>query len=472
MPMKPTYTSRTLNALDGKTIQKEIQARGNMRVNMAQVYGKSQNYTNIPNALFKERGIKKGLRNEDGTGVPVGLTRVSNVVGYAFEDGKKINTAGDLVYRGISLEDLLAHDTERTDRFEETCFLLLFGYQPSEAEFEQFKQFLQGCYPLPDEFLETTLLRTPGENLMNKLQQAVLNLYNYDATPDDTDPYQTLLKGLNILAKLPSIACYAYQSKVHYFERQSLVIHYPNPDFSIAENFLAMLRSDGNFTEHEANLLDTLLVIHADHGGGNNSTFTNVVISSTGTDIYSTVTGSIGSLKGPRHGGANVRAGQMMEAIIQEIGLDATEDQMRDVVNRILKKKFYDNSGLVYGFGHAVYTISDPRAEILRGYCKMVAKDKGRIHEYQFYEKFEKVARETLQEAKGTSISNNVDYYSGYAYKMLGIPEDLYTPLFVCARMVGWLSHNIENKLYDGRIMRPATTYVGEPAEYIEMNKR
>lgn len=461
-----------MNFIDSGELQKELQAHGNMRINMAQVYGKSQNYTNIPNALFKQCGIKKGLRNEDGTGVPVGLTRVSNVVGYAIEDGKKVNIPGDLVYRGISLEDLLAHGLDRTDRFEETCFLLLFGYLPTESEFEQFKQYLQGHYDLPDEFLETTLLRTPGKNLMNKLEQAVLNLYNYDQTPDDTDPYQTLLKGLSILAKLPSIACYAYHSKVHYFEHESLVIHYPNRQFSIAENILAMLRKSGEFTEHEAKLLDTLLVIHADHGGGNNSTFTNVVISSTGTDIYSTVTGSIGSLKGPRHGGANIQACQMMRAVIDEIGLDATEDQMRDVVERILKKKFFDRSGLVYGFGHAVYTISDPRAEILRGYCKTVAQDKGRIHEYKFYEKFEKIAKETIQKIKGTSISNNVDYYSGYAYQMLGIPEDLYTPLFVCARMVGWLAHNIENKLYDGRIMRPATTYVGEPTEYTELDNR
>lgn len=454
-------------------LREEFQNRGNMRVNLAQAYGKSLNYTDIPNQLFKEKGIKKGLRNEDGTGVPVGLTRVSNVVGYQKdENGNKVNVPGDLIYRGISIKDFVQEGEDKTDSFEEACYLLLFGYLPNRNDLRIFREFLSSYYNLPDEFLEMSLLRSPGQNLMNKLQSAVLALYNYDMTPDDTDPYQTLLKGLNILAKLPSISCYAYQSKVHYFDRGSLVIHYPKQEYSIAENILYMMRADGNFTESEARLLDTMLVLHADHGGGNNSTFTNVVISSTDTDIYSAVSGSIGSLKGPRHGGANIRACEMMEAVISEIGINATEEQMRDIVIRILDRRFYDNKGLVYGFGHAVYTISDPRAEILRDYCRMVAHEKGRDEECAFYEKFEKVAQQTIMQAKNTPISNNVDYYSGYAYNMLGIPHDLFTPLFVCARMSGWLAHNIENKLYDGRILRPATVYVGGESEYVPIEKR
>ncbi len=454
-------------------MREEIQNRGNMRVNLAQAYGKSLNYTNIPNQLFREKGIKKGLRNEDGTGVPVGLTRVSNVVGYKKdEEGHKVNVPGDLIYRGISIKDFVQEGEDKTDSFEEASYLLLFGYLPNKNELRIFRECLAGYYNLPDEFLEMSLLRSPGQNLMNKLQSAVLALYNYDMAPDDTDPYQTLLKGLNILAKLPSISCYAYQSKVHYFDRGSLVIHYPKSEYSVAENILYMMRADGSFTESEARLLDTILVLHADHGGGNNSTFTNVVISSTDTDIYSAVSGSIGSLKGPRHGGANVRACEMMEAVISEIGINATEAQMREVVLKILDRRFYDNKGLVYGFGHAVYTISDPRAEILRNYCRMVAHEKGRDEECAFYEKFEKVAQKTLIEVKNTPISNNVDYYSGYAYNMLGIPHDMFTPLFVCARMAGWLAHNIENKLYDGRIMRPATTYVGDTAEYVPLDRR
>lgn len=458
-------------ATSGNYVQ-ERNLQGNMRINMAQVYGKSLNYTDIPNNYFREYNIKKGLRNEDGTGVAVGLTRVSDVVGYQKnEDGVKEPIPGNLLYRGISLEELVHGSRLSPDGFEEACFLLLFGYLPNASEFEQFRQALEGYYDLPDDFM-MDLLRSPSENLMNKLQHAVLDLYNYDLTPDDTDPYQTLLKGLSILAKLPSISCYAYQSKIHHFDRQSLIIHYAKQEYSIAENILYMLRPNCEFTENEAKLLDTLLIIHADHGGGNNSTFTNVVISSTGTDIYSTVTGSIGSLKGPRHGGANIRACEMMEAVVAEIGFSEDEDEIRDLIRRIMQKKFYDRSGLVYGFGHAVYTLSDPRAELLREVCKSVAHEKGRDEEYAFYERFERITRQVLEEIKGQPISNNVDYYSGYAYSMLGIPRDLFTPLFVCARMVGWLAHNIENKLYDGRIMRPANICVAERISYVPIDER
>lgn len=458
-------------ATNGNYVQ-ERNLQGNMRINMAQVYGKSLNYTDIPNNYFREYNIKKGLRNEDGTGVAVGLTRVSDVVGYRkIDDGIKEPVQGNLLYRGISLEDLVHGTRLAPDGFEEACFLLLFGYLPNASEFEQFRQALEGYYELPDDFV-MDLLRSPSENLMNKLQHAVLDLYNYDLTPDDTDPYQTLLKGLSILAKLPSISCYAYQSKIHHFDRQSLIIHYAKQEYSIAENILYMLRPNCEFTENEAKLLDTLLIIHADHGGGNNSTFTNVVISSTGTDIYSTVTGSIGALKGPRHGGANIRACEMMEAVVAEIGFSEDEEEIRDLIRRIMQKKFYDRSGLVYGFGHAVYTLSDPRAELLREVCKSVAHEKGRDEEYAFYERFERITRQVLEEVKGQPISNNVDYYSGYAYSMLGIPRDLFTPLFVCARMVGWLAHNIENKLYDGRIMRPANICVAEHIPYVPMDER
>ena len=306
---------------------------------------------------------------------------------------------------------------------------------------------------------------------MNSLQKSILALYDYDNDPDNTDPYQTLLKGINILAKLPTLAVYAYQSKIHHYDRESLVIHYPRPEYSMAENILHLLRRDGSFTEQEANLLDVMLMIHADHGGGNNSTFTNVVISSTGTDIYSAITGSIGSLKGPKHGGANIRCSEMLSAIEQEIGLNATEDQMKKVIERILSKDFYDNSGLVYGLGHAVYTVSDPRADLLKDCCEKLAKEKKRLDEYEFLTKFETVAKACLA-GNGKSLSNNVDFYSGFAYQMLQIPEDMYTPLFVCARMAGWLAHNIENKMYDGRIMRPATKYVGETNPYIKREER
>lgn len=441
---------------------------------LAQFYGKSQNYTDIPNKWYKEYNVKKGLRNEDGTGVRVGLTRVSDVVGYEVaEDGSVQAVPGKLYYRGIDVLDLVKGKHGSHFGYEEACFLLLFGYLPKQKELERFCSILRECYEIPDEFVEMNLLRMPGRNLMNKLQDAVLTLYNYDDDPDNVEVYDTLVKGINLLAKLPSIACYAYQSKVHYYDRDSLFIHYANPEYSIAENFLSLLRKDQKFSEKEASLLDTILMLHADHGGGNNSTFTNVVIASTGTDIYSTVSGSIGSLKGPRHGGANIKVAEMMDAVLADAGgYEAGEKAIRQTVEKLLDGKLYDGSGLIYGFGHAVYTISDPRAQVLRSCCEIVAKEKKCMTEFGFYQRFEKIVQEVMKERKGTALPTNVDYYSGFAYQMLNIPRDLYTPLFVCSRVVGWVAHNIENKLYDGRIMRPATKYVGGNTEYVTMEER
>ena len=440
---------------------------------LAQFYGKSQNYTEIPNKWYKEYNVKKGLRNEDGTGVRVGLTRIADVVGYEeTEEGIKA-IPGKLYYRGIDIVDLVKGKLGSHFGYEEVCFLLLFGYLPKKKDLDRFCQVLRDFYEIPDEFVEMNLLRMPGKNLMNKLQDAVLTLYNYDEDPDNIDVYETLVKGLNLVAKLPSIACYAYQSKVHYYDRDSLFIHYANPEYSIAENFLSLLRKDQKFSPKEAGLLDTLLMLHADHGGGNNSTFTNVVISSTGTDIYSTISGSIGSLKGPRHGGANIKVAEMKDAVLEETGgYGASDEKIRRTVEKLMDGKLYDRTGLVYGFGHAVYTISDPRADILRAYCQAVAKEKHMMEELDFHMRFERIAQEVMAERKGKALPTNVDFYSGFAYHLLGIPRDLYTPLFVIARMVGWLAHNLENKLYDGRIMRPATKYVGENQDYVPMDER
>ena len=441
---------------------------------LAQFYGKSQNYTEIPNEWYREYNVKKGLRNEDGTGVRIGLTRVSDVVGYEeTEEGIKA-VPGKLYYRGIDVTDLVKGKRGSHFGYEEVCFLLLFGYLPKKKELDCFCNIIRECYEIPDEFVEMNLLRMPGMNLMNKLQDAVLTLYNYDEDPDNTGVYETLVKGINLLAKLPSIACYAYQSKVHYYERDSLVIHYANPQYSIAENFLSLMRKDQKFSVKEAGLLDTILMLHADHGGGNNSTFTNVVISSTGTDIYSTMSGSIGSLKGPRHGGANIKVAEMMDAVLEDVGgYEADDSKISRAVEKLIEGELYDRSGLVYGFGHAVYTISDPRADMLKACCIAVAKEKNLMTELEFRMWFEQIARQVMEQKKGKPLPANVDYYSGFAYEMLGIPRDLYTPLFMCSRTVGWLAHNIENKLYDGRIMRPATKYVGnENQEYMSMEDR
>ena len=440
---------------------------------LAQFYGKSQNYTEIPNEWYKEYNVKKGLRNEDGTGVRVGLTRIADVVGYEeTEEGIKA-IPGKLYYRGVDVEELVKGRKGRRYGYEEVCFLLLFGYLPKKDELERFCRALSGFYEIPDEFVEGSILRMSGKNLMNKLQSAVLSLYNFDEEPDNTEVYDTLIKGISLIARLPAIACYAYRSKVHIYDRDSLFIHYAKKDFSIAENFLSLLRKDKRFTEKEAKLLDTMLMLHADHGGGNNSTFTNVVISSTGTDFYSTVAGSIGSLKGPRHGGANIKAAEMMDAVFEETGgYDASDEKIRKAVRKVADGELYDKTGLIYGFGHAVYTISDPRAEILYECLKEVAAEKRKEKELDFYKRFENEAKALMKERKGKPLPTNVDFYSGFAYSMLDIPRDLYTPLFVCSRIVGWVAHNIENKLYDGRIMRPATKYVGEKVDYVPMENR
>ena len=438
---------------------------------LARFFGKSSNYTNIPNNLFSEYNVKKGLRNEDGTGVRIGLTRVADVVGYEKdEEGNVIPAEGDLLYRGYSIRDII-NNRQGNFGFEETCFLLLFGYLPGKSSFEEFKHSLSARYELPAGFLND-ILSSPSTNLMNRLEMLTLNLYNYDNHPDETDVYETLRKGINLIAKFPALACYSYQAKMHQRFRKSLIVHYPEPSFSIAENILHMLRLDGKFTSREANLLDAMLVIHADHGGGNNSAFTNVVIGSTGTDIYSAICGSIGALKGPKHGGANISVTNMMRDVISMTAYNTDKEQLRKIINSILDGDFYDHSGLIYGFGHAVYTLSDPRAMILKEMCASLAEEKGWQDQYKFYCAFEETVKEVLAERGKKVLPTNLDFYSGLAYSMLDIPEDLYTPLFAISRVAGWVAHNIENKLYDGRIMRPATKYVGSIKEYEQMKDR
>lgn len=436
-------------------------------------YQKAKEINVITNDLYRQYDVKKGLRNEDGTGVRVGLTRIADVVGYEYVDGVKTDAQGRLYYRGIELRDIIhGHAKEGACGFEETCFLLLFGYLPNARELQDFCTYLRQHYELPEDFLETKFLHMPGKNLMNRLQQAVLALYDYDDAPDDTSVENTLEQGLNILAKLPSIIAYAYQSKMHRYNKHSLIIHPAQEHLSIAENILYMLRKNHRYLDLEAKLLDMMLIVHADHGGGNNSTFTNVVISSTGTDFYSSMVGAIGSMKGPRHGGANLKVSGMMKAVIDEIGYSEHDVEIKALLYRILHKGFYDCSGLVYGMGHAIYTLSDPRSEVLQGYIEQLAESKGREKEYAFYQRFERCAKEVILDVKGIHVSSNVDFYSGFVYRMMDIPEDVFTPLFVMARTIGWLAHNIENKEYDGRIMRPATKYVGELHAYQKMEDR
>lgn len=436
-------------------------------------FKKSLKENEIQNELYLEYSVKKGLRNEDGTGVLVGLTKISDVVGYKWENGQKVDDYGTLYYRGINVKDFLnAPRKEKRYLFEEVCFLILFGYLPDEKEFKDFQHILSSQYELPLHYLEANILGFPARNLMNKLQQEILMLYNYDSDPDNIGIQETLKKGIGLIAKIPSLVCYTYQTKVHYFDKRSLIIHHLNPDYSIAETILSLLRSDGNFSAKEAEVLDVALVLHADHGGGNNSTFTNVVISSTGTDIYSSVSGAIGSLKGPRHGGANLAVKNQMEKVIDTIGLEANDAQIQDIVCRILDKDFNDKTGLIYGIGHAVYTLSDPRSEILSEKCHELAVEKKREKEYDFYQRFARIAIKEIERRKGIHVSTNVDFYSGLVYDLLNIPQDLYTLLFVIGRTVGWIAHNVENKLYSNRIIRPATKYVGQLKDYKTIEER
>lgn len=418
--------------------------------------------SNIPNDLYDKYNVKKGLRNSNGTGVLVLLTKISDVYGYKMVNGQKVDDEGHLYYRGYDIFDLVKH-TGRYG-FERICYLILFSRLPNEDELLEFHNLLASQYFLPKGFAEDFLFKNISPSLMNQIQKATLNLYGFDDNPDDVSPLGTLKKGLNIIAKMPSIISYSYRAKRHYLDGLSLHIRDPKKDYSIAENLLRMSRTHGDFTQLEVDTLDLVLILHADHGGANNSTFANLVVSSTATDIYSAMCASLGSLKGPRHGGANRAVRDMMHRIIDEIGLDASEENMTRIANKLLDKEFFDNKGLIYGIGHPVYTKSDPRTILLKSKCKELAELKNESKRFDFYSKFEEVAIGELKKRKGNDFNccANIDFYSGLTYEILGINEDLYTPIFACARTVGWLAHNLENKLYCDKIIRPAGKYVGE----------
>ena len=442
-----------------------------MEKKIQELFKQSQIENYISNDEYVKYSVKKGLRNEDGTGVLIGLTRIADVVGYKMVNGVKSDTDGELLYRGIKLTDIANHmNNDGIYGYEEIAFLILFGHLPNKDELNVFSRTIRENYNLKPDFLNLKVLSNPCNNVMNKIQTALLAMYEEDEDPDNPDVENVLRQGLNIISKLSSIVCYAYESKHHDIDGGSLIIHHMDTNKSIAENILSLLRYDQNYTQEEAELLDTMLVIHMDHGAGNNSTFANIVVSSTDTDLYSCISAAVGSLKGPRHGGANIKALKMMEAVINEIGLEASDSQIEDIIYRLLNKDFFDKSGLIYGLGHAVYTLSDPRSEILKKKVKELLKDN--IEKFDFYIRFEEVAKKVIKKEKGKTVSANVDFYSGIVYSMLGIPQDLFTPMFVCARVVGWIAHNIENKLYCNRIIRPAGKYVGDEKQYIELEKR
>ena len=419
----------------------------------------------ISDDIYNKLNVKRGLRNRNGTGVLVGLTKIGSVLGYSIDkDGKKVPSEGKLYYRGIPIEKLVAQfKKEKTFCFEKTIFLLLFGKVPSNFELKMFISTLKEYQHLPDEFIEDFILRKPGTDIMNQLQRSVLCLYTLDENPDDISLSNLIDQSLNLIAKFPSLLVYCYQACNYKHFNKSLIIHNPVEEYSIAQNILHMLRSDNNFTELEAEVLDLILVIHAEHGGGNNSTFTSHVVSSTRTDTYSSISASIGSLKGPMHGGANSMVTKMVEDIKKNTN-PYDEVKLKEYLKKIFQKEVFDKKGRIYGMGHAVYTISDPRAVILKKKAYELAKEKKALEEFELFSSIEKLTREIGKELKGKNfeICANVDLYSGFVYKLLNIPQNIFTPLFALSRIASWNAHRMEQILVDKKLIRPAYKAIDE----------
>ncbi|GAU76370.1 citrate synthase [Fusibacter sp. 3D3] len=424
---------------------------------------------------FKRFDIKHGLRNSNGTGVLVGITGISDVHGYQLVDGEKRPDEGRLYYRGIDLYDIVSKNASNGKRlFEETIFLLLFGQLPNAQELADFNHMIDAYRQLPQGFTENMILKIPSNDIMNKLQRSILVLYSHDKHPDELAVENLILQCIKLIARVPTIVSYGYQAKRHYFDHKSLFIHAPKEGVGTAENILHMIRSDNQYTETEASTLDLALVLHADHGGGNNSAFAVHVVSSSGTDTYSAITAAIGSLKGPKHGGANNRVRDMMLDLNQNVSDIGNAAEIRAYLEKVVDKKAYDVSGLIYGLGHAVYTISDPRAVILKEKARQLAAEKGKLKLFSLYENVELIGLELLRNKKGLdfSICANVDLYSGLVYQLLDIPEELYTPLFAVARMAGWCAHRIEQVMSDTKIIRPAYVCPHQRQDYTPMADR
>ncbi len=413
--------------------------------------------------LYQEYDVKRGLRDSTGKGVLTGLTEISDVAGYQIVDGVKEPADGKLYYQGYDVKELVGSGVEKRYAYEEATYLLLFGSIPDERQLEDFVEILGSLQELSGQFVRDVIMKAPSPNLMNGLQKSVLTLYSYDSNPDDISVSNVLRQSLQLIAKMPLIAVYNHHAYRHFHYFDSLVIKPAKKEYSTAENILHMLRPNGKFTTLEARVLDAALVLHAEHGGGNNSTFTNHVVTSSGTDTYSAVAASIASLKGPRHGGANLKVQQMMGELRECCSDLEDEEQIRIYLQRVLRKEAFDGLGLIYGIGHAVYTLSDPRETVLKDYARRLAKVKGMDKEFALYDRVERISKELLMKRSHIlkPICANVDFYSGLIYTMLGIPEELFTPLFAISRMAGWSAHRLEELVNKGKIIRPAYKYVG-----------
>lgn len=425
--------------------------------------------------LYTKYEVKRGLRDVSGKGVLAGLTDISEVRSYIIQDNDLIPCEGKLFYRGYDIEDLVAgFQAENRFGFEEITYLLLFGKLPNEEEYKEFFDGLSSARSLPNDFINSTIMNAASRDVMNSLAKSVLTLYSYDKDPDSTTVQNVLRQSIRLIAQFPLLAVYGYQGVSHYHNNNSLVIHTPDPNLSTSENILRLIRNDMQYTPLEAQILDLALVLHADHGGGNNSSFTTHVVTSSGTDTYSSVVASLGSLKGPRHGGANIKVVHMFENIKENIKDWSDDDEITAYMHKLLNKEAFDNTGLIYGIGHAVYSLSDPRAVIFKQYVERLAKEKGLEDEYNLYSKVERIAPEVISQVRRMykGVSANVDFYSGFVYRMLGIPEELYTPLFAVARISGWSAHRVEEIVSAGKIIRPAYKSVAKHKGYVGMNSR
>ncbi len=424
--------------------------------------------------LYTEYDVKRGLRDSNGKGVLTGLTEISDVCSYKLVEGRKMPANGELYFQGYNVEELIKGSEGRRYRFEEVTYLLLFGELPNPKQLRTFVRIVKSLQELSGRFVRDVVMKATSPNLMNALQRCILTLYCYDAEPDEVSVPNVLRQSLQLIAKMPQIAVYSYHAYRHFHYDETLVIRLPDKELSIAENILQMLRPDGQFTELEAKVLDVALVLHAEHGGGNNSTFTNHVVTSSGTDTYSATAASIASLKGPKHGGANLKVQQMFDDLKENCPDYEDERALSAYLEGLLDKKLFDKTGLIYGMGHAVYTESDPREVILKRYARRLSEEKGLQKEFELYDRVERLAGELIARKRRLfkPICANVDFYSGFVYSMLGIPVELFTPIFAIARISGWSAHRLEEVVNNGKIIRPAYKFVGIHRDYCELDQR
>ena len=442
---------------------------------LAELVAESQSEYTIPGSAFDNFRVKRGLREPDGTGVMAGVTRVSNAHGYLINEGERLPVEGELFYRGYNMSSLCENFVaEGRYGFAECCYLLFFGHLPTEKQLNNFTALLNRYAKLPPRFDEDILMKAPSTSIMNKMATAVLSLYAYDENPDETTLANMLRQSIQLVARVPVIAAHTYAVNRNVFGGHGLNLHNPRENLSTAQNFLRMLRSDKSYTEEEARLLDLCLVVHAEHGGGNNSSFACRVLSSSGTDTYSAISAAIGSLKGPRHGGANIKVQEMFDCIKQNVQDTGDEEEVASFLTKIMRGEANDHSGLIYGMGHAIYTKSDPRAVMLKRYAKDLAEQKGFSDDFALLESIERLTPELFRRFKGVdkAMCANVDLYSGLIYRMLNIPTSLYTPLFAIARVSGWCAHRMEEYCTAKRIIRPAYKCITGVRDYIPLKDR